>query len=62
MLRKSFDLYSVSDGPLITSVETTLPAIARYWSYKVSESGILGWDHNPADYTRVYILELVKRD
>lgn len=57
-----FDLYSMSDGSFITSVETTLPAIARYWSFKVSESGILGWDHNPADYTRVYILELVERN
>jgi hypothetical protein len=56
-----FDLYSMSDGSFITSVETTLPAIARYWSFKVSESGILGWDHNPADYTRVYILELEER-
>ncbi len=57
-----FDLYDMSDGSFITSVETTLPAIARYWGFKVSESGILGWDHNPADYTRVYILELVERN
>ncbi len=56
-----FDLYSMSDGSLITSVETTLPAIARYWSFRVSAAGILGWDHNPADYTRVYILELVEK-
>ncbi len=40
----------------------TASAIARYWSFKVSESGILGWDHNPADFTRIYILELVERD
>lgn len=57
-----FDLYDMSDGSFVTSVETTLPAIARYWSFKVSESGILGWDHNPADYTRVYILELVEKN
>ena len=57
-----FDLYSVNDGSFITSVETTLPAIARYWSFRVSAAGILAWDHNPADYTRVYILELVERE
>jgi hypothetical protein len=57
-----FDLYDMSDGSFITSSETTLPAIARYWGFKVSESGILGWDHNPSDYTRVYILKLVERD
>ena len=57
-----FDLYSMNDGSSITSVETTLPAIARYWSFRVSESGILGWDHNPADYTRVYLLGLVERN
>lgn len=57
-----FDLYDMSDGSFVTSVETTLPAIARYWSFRVSESGILGWDHNPSDYTRVYILELVEKE
>ena len=57
-----FDLYRMSDGSFITSVKTTLPAIARYWSFRVSESGILGWDHNPADFARVYILELVEKN
>ncbi len=57
-----FDLYTIEDGSPITSIETTLPAIARYWNIEVTESGILGWDHNPADYPRVYILELVDRN
>ncbi len=55
-----FDLYESGSGSFITSIQTTLPAIARYWNIEVSESGILGWDHNPADYPRVYILELVE--
>ncbi|MCK4504824.1 MAG: 6-bladed beta-propeller [Candidatus Aegiribacteria sp.] len=57
-----FDLFDSRDGSFITSVETTLPAIARYWNIEVSESGILGWDHNPADYPRVYILELIEEN
>ncbi len=57
-----FDLYNSIDGSSLGSVETTLPAIARYWNIKIFESGILGWDHNPEDYPRVYILELVDRN
>ena len=57
-----FDLYDATDGSSMGSIETTLPAIARFWNIKVSESGILGWDHNPGDYPRVYILELIDRD
>lgn len=57
-----FDLYNSTDGSSMGSVETTLPPIARYWSVKIFESGILGWDHNPGDYPRVYILELVDRN
>ena len=57
-----FDLFDSRDGSFITSVETTLPAIARYWNIEVSESGILVWDHNPADYPRVYILELIEEN
>lgn len=55
-----FDLFDSRNGSFITSVETTLPAIARYWNIEVSEFGILGWDHNPADYPHVYILELIE--
>jgi len=55
-----FDLYDAADGSPLGSVETTLPAIARFWSVQVSESGILGWDHNPDDYPRVYMLELTE--
>lgn len=57
-----FDLYNATDGSSLGSIETTLPAIARFWSIKIFESGILGWDHNPGDYPRVYMLELVDRN
>ncbi len=57
-----FDLYSATDGTSLGSIETTLPAIARFWTIRVSEPGILGWDHNPGDYPRVYMLELVDRN
>lgn len=57
-----FDLYNANDGTSMGSIETTLPPIARLWSIKVFESGILGWDHNPEDYPRVYMLELVDRN
>ncbi len=54
-----FDLYNATNGESLGSIETTLPAIARLWNIKIFESGILGWDHNPGDFPRVYILELV---
>jgi len=54
-----FDLYDADDGSSLGSIETTLPAIAQLWNIKIFESGILGWYHNPGDYPRVYILELV---
>lgn len=57
-----FDLYNATDGSSLGSIETTLPAIARLWNIKIFESGILGWDHNPGDYPRVYMLELVDRN
>ena len=57
-----FDLYNATDGSSLGSIQTTLPAIARFWSVRVSESGILGWDHNPGDYPRVYMLELIDRN
>lgn len=53
-----FDLFNLEDGSILLSVETSLPAIARYWNIKVSDNGILGWDHNPDDYPRIYMLEL----
>ncbi len=54
-----FDLYDMTDGSFIQSVQTTLPPIARYWAFVVSPQGIIGWDHNPSDFPRVYILETV---
>ncbi len=57
-----FDLYNATDGSLICSIETTLPAIARFWNIKIFESGILGWDHNPGDYPRIYMLELIDKN
>jgi hypothetical protein len=57
-----FDLYNADDGSSLSMVETTLPAIARFWNYRVCEQGILGWDQNPGDYPRVYLLELVNRN
>ncbi len=54
-----FDLYDMADGTFIQSVQTTLPPLARYWSFVVTPQGIIGWDHNPSDYPRVYILETV---
>ncbi len=57
-----FDLYNADDGSSLGMVETTLPAIARFWNFRVFEQGILGWDHNPQDYPRIYVLELVNRN
>lgn len=54
-----FDLYDMADGSFIQSVQTTLPPIARYWAFVVSPQGIIGWDHNPSDYPRIYVLETV---
>ncbi len=57
-----FDLFNTIDGTFLGSIETTLPAIACYWSYEVSEHGIVAWDHNPADYPTVYVMDVVLRD
>lgn len=57
-----FDLYDATDGSSLGSIETTLPAIARFWNIRIFKSGILGWDHNPGDYPRVYILRLIDRN
>lgn len=57
-----FDLFNSDDGSYLGAVETSLPAIARFWSYRVCEQGILGWDHNPQDYPRVYMLDLIYRN
>jgi hypothetical protein len=54
-----FDLFDLTDGSILFSIETSLPAIARYWSMKVNCNGILGWDHNPDDHCRIYVLELI---
>jgi hypothetical protein len=56
-----FDLFSMSNGSLLMSIESTLPAIARYWNFEISGNGMLGWDHNPSDYPRLYILGVVNR-
>jgi len=56
-----FDLFDCEDGSLLMSIETSLPVSASVWAFRVTESGILGWDHNPSDYPRVYLLELVER-
>lgn len=56
-----FDLFDCEDGSLLMSIETSLPVSASVWAIRVTESGILGWDHNPSDYPRVYLLELVER-
>lgn len=56
-----FDLFDCGDGSLLLSVETSLPVTASVWAFRVTESGILGWDHNPSDYPRVYMLELAER-
>jgi hypothetical protein len=56
-----FDLFDCTDGSLLMSIETSLPVSASVWAVRVTESGILGWDHNPSDYPRVYMLELVER-
>jgi len=56
-----FDLYDADQGSSLGMIQSTLPAIARFWNYRVCEQGILGWDHNPEDYPRIYILELVNR-
>lgn len=54
-----FDLFNSDDGSYFGMIETTLPAIARFWNYRVCEQGILGWDHNPQDYPKIYMLELI---
>jgi len=56
-----FDLFNSEDGSYLGAIETSLPAIARFWNYRVCEQGILCWDHNPQDYPRVYILNLIDR-
>lgn len=58
----TFDLFDSEDGSYLGMISTTLPAIARFWSYRVCDQGILGWDHNPDDFPRIYILKLVYRD
>jgi hypothetical protein len=57
-----FDLFSMTDGSRLMSIETTLPAIARYWSYAINDQGVLAWDQNPSDYPRLYILGVISRD
>lgn len=56
-----FDLFDCVDGSMLLSFETSLPISANVWAFRVTETGILGWDHNPSDYPRVYLLEFVER-
>jgi len=56
-----FDLFNSEDGSYLGAIETSLPAIARFWNYRVCEQGILCWDHKHQDYPRVYILNLIDR-
>lgn len=56
-----FDLFDCGNGSLLMSIETSLPVSASVWAFRVAESGMLGWDHNPSDYPRVYLLGLVER-